>query len=360
MEGSIEQVTAPALSGAATPASAAVGPGRRQRAEGALRRAMPFGSLALGLVSAVWMDRSPERAGLIALASVLGWALLVALWGLARVEEAGLPAARRRWLQAARFGSLAASSWLIQLTLFFVTPFFAKASAGLAGHYAFLALLAAAGAITLWDPLFQALLKHPLGGPVLQAGASFAGLAAVLPILGISNRVGLWGAALATAAALPLSQLASGARRRAVLGALGVGLLAPAGLLAGGAALVPAAPLRLLSVEMGEGLAGYEVAAPAAELASPAQLVCATSLWAPRGLRDELVHVWKHDGREVDRVALKVVGGRSLGFRTFSRKSRLSPGEGTWTCSVQTRAGQLLGEREVRLVAGPAGPAAPP
>jgi hypothetical protein len=316
------------------------------------RRLMPWVSLAMGVGSALLMDRRPSRAGLIAGASVVGWGLLVALLLLHRIEVARLPQRRQLLLKVAKVGAVAASEWLIQLSLFFVAPFYFVASAWHPGHLVFLAVLALAGALTLWDPLLQVILKRPLTGLALQAIASFCALNAVLPILGLSNRVALWAAALATALSLPLvaAAVAQERRLRAALQAAAMGVLVPLALLAGAQRAIPAAPLRLVSMEMGTTLEGYQVSAPVHELAeAPAQLVCVTGVWAPRGLRDELFHVWARDGQVTDRVALAVEGGRANGYHTYSIKKHLEPSRGLWTCTVQTGSGQVLGEQAVAV-----------
>jgi hypothetical protein len=126
--------------------------------------------------------------------------------------------------------------------------------------------------------------------------------------------------------------------------------------------LVPAAPMRLVEGSLGTQFEEMTLADPATELrGAPAQLVCFTSLWAPRGVRDALVHVWIKDGVEVDRIPLEIRGGRASGFRTWSVKQNLGAGPfGTWTCSVETASGQYLGERSVLLSPAPIAPEVPP
>ncbi len=317
------------------------------------RRLLPWGSLALGVASALLMDRSPERAGLIAAAAVMGWALLVALAQVHQAPLERLPRHRRLAIQAARVGSLFASQYAIQLSLFFAVPFYARATPWHPQHWLFLALVGSAALVTLWDPWFRALLGRPATALLMQACASFAALNVVLPVLGASNRVSLWASAAATALVVPaaVAAMAPAERRRRALAAAPAAALIPLALALGGTRLVPAAPLRLLEQQIGTERAGQGVADATQELESvPPKLVCATAVWAPRGLRDALFHVWEKDGSPTDRIALKVQGGRAAGFHTRSVKRRLSPG--TWTCRVETASGQLLGEREIVLVGG--------
>ncbi|MGC4114034.1 MAG: DUF5924 family protein [Myxococcales bacterium] len=320
------------------------------------RKLMPWSSLALGLASALLMDRSPERAGFIAAAAVLGWALLIALAQVHRAKDEHLPQRHRLALRTARFGSLFASQYAIQLSLFFALPFYARATPWHPAHLLFLAGLSAAALLTLWDPWFTRLLARPGTALAMQACASFAALNVVLPVLGASNRVSLWVSAALTAVAIPatVAAMAQGERRRRALSAALAAALVPGVLALGGTRLVPPAPLRLVKASLGTVRAGYDVADPAQALASvPPQLVCATAVWAPRGLHDALFHVWAKDGAATDRIALTVEGGAVSGFHTWSVKKHLSPG--TWSCRVETASGQLLGERDVVL-----GNAAPP
>ena len=309
------------------------------------------------------MDRSPRRAGLVAAASVGGWALLGLLSLLRQAPEATLAPRRAAALRFARFSSSAASAWALQLSLFFSLPFYLRASAWLFGHTAFVVLVAGAGALTLWDPILERVLARPWSARALQAIASFSGLGVVLPILGVSNRASMWAAAALTAGALlVISAFALRERARELWRAGVVALGIPVALALGGARAIPAAPLRLVDAAIGKGLAERAAVGPLEEASErPAQLVCSSIIAAPRGLKDALFHVWSKDGHRLDRIALEVEGGRAVGFRTYSIKRNLGPSpEGRWTCAVETASGQLLGEREGVVPPSPAGPALPP
>jgi len=79
----------------------------------------------------------------------------------------------------------------------------------------------------------------------------------------------------------------------------------------------------------------------------PARLHCATAIASPLGLHDKLFHVWRKAGKQRARIALKIVGGRELGFRTHSRITPSDPGK--YTCTVETASGQVLGSRSVKI-----------
>jgi hypothetical protein len=303
-----------------------------------VRRLLPWTSLVIGLGSAIWMDRRPERAPVVALAAGVGWILLAVLAVLEAAASKALVA------RAARLGAAIGSASVVQLCLFFATPFFARAAA-LPVHWAFVAVVAAAGAATLWTPLSDALLRHPVAGPALQGVATFAGLDCVLPLLGLSNRVSLILAIAWTAAGLPVLALA---RRARPAGPILVALALVGGYLAGGARVVPPAPLRFVEGQIGTRVVERQLVDPAARFdKAPEQLVCFTAIAAPRGLRDRLHHVWRHDGAPPGDVTLEIRGGRPQGFRTWSTHRGITPGK--WTCTVETDSGQRLGRVSARV-----------
>jgi hypothetical protein len=314
------------------------------------RRLVPCASLVAGVVSALTMDRRPTRAWLVAIAAGAGWILLAAFMLLDRVDHARL---RGRTAGLARAAHLAASfgaQSLVQWCLFFAIPFYARAAA-IPAHWAFVGVLLYAALLTLWPPLAEALLRRPLAGAGLQAVAGFAGLDAMLPVLGLSTRASLWIAAGTVAAGLPLSALAARHFRQA-RAAVAVGALLAAALALGGARAVPPAPLRFVAGGLGTEVRERELVDPSLEFeAVPAQLVCLTSIAAPRGLRDRLRHVWTQDGVRRGEAWLEVRGGRSRGFRTWSYRHGLAPGR--WTCTVETEAGQELGRVSARIALPP-------
>lgn len=307
---------------------------------------LPIASLAFGLTSAALAEQSPRRAAIVA---------GIALAGLVGV-------ALRSLLQRARPGRLGTLSrlsgaWLaqsaVQTPLLFALPFFVRAIAAPL-HAPLVTLLALATVAASWDPWFSRLAARPLVLAALQALAAFAGFSAALPVLGLSQTTSL---ALATVAALAALHVAAIVERRAPLRLrLGAALGATAAIgllgLGGGARLVPAAPLRVTRVALGTGLRGLSLEGEAARVSSPAELVCHSTLVAPRGVRDRLVHRWTHDGRPADRIEVRVEGSERGAYRTFSRKRQLgaSPA-GRWRCDVETAAGQWLGAAAIEVVA---------
>src|SRR5690606_9010873 len=87
-----------------------------------------------------------------------------------------------------------------------------------------------------------------------------------------------------------------------------------------------------------------------------------TSINAPRGPNERIYHLWQHNGREVDRIALNISGGRKEGYRAWTHKLNFpaSP-EGRWRVRVVTEAGQMIGVLRFEVVASAQRkPSAPP
>jgi hypothetical protein len=319
-----------------------------------LRPLLPWVSLAIGLTSALLADRSPRRAGAIAAAALLGWILQVGLLLSQQVDPTRFSGRWTTLARAARFSSMAATQALVQQPLFFSLPFYARAATGGAGQTYFLGAQGLAVAVTLWDPLSQALLTRPWPALTLQGLACFSGLNAVLPILGVSNASSLWASAGATALGVPLVAMAGaqpGLRLRAVPRSLIVALCFPAALsFPVFRAAIPAAPLRLASLAIGTRLEGRHLVDPSETIEGPSQLVCHSALFAPRGLNDAVEHVWRKDDARVDRIAVTVRGEPGGAFRTYSIKKNLGDRpSGRWTCTVETESGQVLGEVATRV-----------
>lgn len=75
------------------------------------------------------------------------------------------------------------------------------------------------------------------------------------------------------------------------------------------------------------------------------RLYAFTAIRAPRGLHEPVVHVWLHNGHEVDRIPLEVTGGRRSGYRAWTYKSVFPKNAaGHWQIRVMTDDGQMIGQ----------------
>jgi len=326
------------------------------------RRLIPWASLAWGVTSALVMNRDPGRAWLVAVAVLAGWGALIASIVVTRAPEGG------RGLRIAAYSTRTLTQSLIQLTVFFVTPLYWTAYAGTVGHALTLAALAVTGGVTLWDPLFERVFARLPLTLACEAVASFTGLLAALPLLGLSHATSLTLATLGAVVGLPLVAAATGepsARlRRLRSGALAGALLAAA-VYFGVARWVPPAPLKLAQGVMARDLKrspsgkGGDPVGAAEHFDSAAgapleRLWCFTAIHAPLGLRERFTHVWRHTpyghaatAREA-RVELPPVDGQRKGaWRTWSYRD--APAAGEWTCEVVTSTGQTLGVVEATV-----------
>jgi hypothetical protein len=69
-----------------------------------------------------------------------------------------------------------------------------------------------------------------------------------------------------------------------------------------------------------------------------------TAINAPRGLDERIYHVWKFNGKEVDRIALDIHGGRKEGYRAWTHKQNFPDNPtGKWQVRVLTENGQMIG-----------------
>ncbi|HVZ32561.1 MAG TPA: DUF5924 family protein [Polyangiaceae bacterium] len=330
-----------------------------------LRPLLPWGSLALGIASALSMDRGPRRAAQVATAAVAVWFALTLALALGRLEESWTARGQRagRWLGWVRFFSMMLTQSSIQLCLFFSVPFYFRAADVGPGHVdgahaVFLAGLCALCALCSWDPWTARLLRRPLVGPVLPAIASFVGLDVVLPGFGISTQHSLWLASAVATWAGALLVIVAAPRGRSAAGRAAAGFACvalPLAIWLGAARVVPPAPLRLVRAEFGTAALGKWIADPVDHLdRAPERLIFATAIAAPLGLHDRLFHVWRKDGREISRLELDVVGGREQGYRTRSWLGRFDEhAAGRYDCSIVTETGQELGGRALRIGPNP-------
>jgi hypothetical protein len=179
---------------------------------------------------------------------------------------------------------------------------------------------------------------------------------------------------IAAAAAVPSVALLTFRIRRVVtvsglsLVVAGTGLLTAGAYY--GAEFVPPAPLAMSAGGVSHGTAGsYEEVPGHKSIIGSNQLDglrCVTKLTSPGGLRDQVLHIWTHEGREWRRVDPQQILGdkiRGFVFRSYLPALPKDP-TGKWTCRVETADHQLVGrlEFEVEHVDAPpgsdAGPAA--
>ncbi len=76
-----------------------------------------------------------------------------------------------------------------------------------------------------------------------------------------------------------------------------------------------------------------------------------TAIHAPRGLNERIYHVWIHNGKVIDKVALDISGVREAGYRSWSRKENFPENPvGRWKIQVTTEANQVIGVLRFQVV----------
>lgn len=79
-----------------------------------------------------------------------------------------------------------------------------------------------------------------------------------------------------------------------------------------------------------------------------------TAIFAPGTLKTNIVHHWQYydetTGEWVtkDRLSFAITGGKKTGYRGFSAKTQVGPGE--WRVDVETERGQVLGRTKFRVL----------
>lgn len=95
-------------------------------------------------------------------------------------------------------------------------------------------------------------------------------------------------------------------------------------------------------------------------LASGDSAFCFSSVFAPTGLDAAVYHRWEQydpqskTWQTMARVAFSITGGRNLGYRGWTMKSALTPGQ--WRCDVETASGALVGRVSFTVVSASSTP----
>lgn len=306
-----------------------------------------------GLASFFLVDRQASLAKLIAAVTLLSWVWLtlenlVRRWVATRLRFE-LPVPLLRY----------ATQMVHQESLFFVLPFFAVTTTWNSGQLLFTGLLGLAALISIIDPLYyHQLVRRQLLFMSFHSLTLFAVLLTALPIIAHLNTARSYQWALGISVLLSFPSLTRtvgglhGWRRWAAT----LGLLAALGGIGWQARLwVPPATLWMTQMAVSDRLTGRDPG-ERLETIDVAQLrrnglYAYTAISAPGGLQERIYHVWLHDGREVDRIALDISGGRKAGYRAWSHKRHFPEQPlGHWQVRVVTEAGQMIGTLRFRVV----------
>lgn len=249
-----------------------------------------------------------------------------------------------------------------QESLFFALPFFFAATTWNHSQALFTAGLAASALISVIDPIYHGkLARHRSLYMVFHAMTLFAVLLVVLPLILLLNTEQSLQLALAIALAFSLPSLGdvmpTGHWWR--LPATILALVALGAVLWQVRILIPPAALELNGITLSQEV-DREQRSPGVSLQTinegalhESGLYAWTSVRAPRGLRENIHHVWIHDGEEVDRITLDIEGGGDTGYRAWTHKLNFpTEAVGEWQIRVVTDSGQLIGLTRFEVVPG--------
>jgi hypothetical protein len=319
-------------------------------------------SFAAGLASFLLIERQEWLAKWLSLQLLLVWLLTIAEPSLRPWLQ------QRRWLQHSPMVLRLGAQATHQEAFFFTLPFFLHSTDWGTGQAVFTGLVILAATVSMLDPLyFGAVLGRRWLYLLFDALAVFVVALTVGPILlqlTTAETVMLAAAAIALLSLPNLLQAMPAPRRYRWL------LLPCLGALLGGVAWLARPWVPPATLWLGERAITQQVTVqerrPGAGLTvlSPQQLQAGglyafTAIRAPRGLQERVAHRWLQNGREVDRIPIEIVGGRSEGYRVWSHKTGFpADPRGAWAVQVVTEGGQLIGQLRFEVRGDP--PAAPP
>jgi hypothetical protein len=311
------------------------------------------GSLLLGLLTLLVFRRGIEYFPWF-----IGYLLLLWLAGVAFAEVRLTLAARGRRMVWVVVDYTIQS--LLHGLLVFLLPIYYASTTLASGNVGFLILLAAAALLTTIDPWYRAVILRYRRIEILLFGFGlFASLNVAFPLLRVRSAWGLILSGVVSMLALtPVFRRGAGTRWGGAFLRAGMGAALVALFLWPVRAWIPPVPLQLTQATFARSVTRLEPEQPASvlavhELRTWGGVAAFTAVAAPAGLREPLYHVWRRNGTIVAKIPLSPIsGGRSGGFRTYSRKTDLGPNPaGSWTVDVLTTSGQLIGR--VRLAVTP-------
>ena len=311
-----------------------------------------LGGFISGIGSFILVDRQESLASWVAILMLVSWVWLMLENSFtelfSRTFKREIPQPLLRY----------ATQMIHQESLFFVLPFFFVTTTWNSGQLIFTGLLGAAGLVSIIDPLYYKwVAPRRWLFMAMHTLTLFAAMLTALPIILHLTTAQSFKLALGTAMLLSFPSLASSFPinhwRRGVALVLVTLAVGGAGWLL--RSWVPPATLWMTEVAIstqvqnrtpGDSL--KEV--PASQIRS-AGLYAYTAIKAPRGLNERIYHVWQFDGKEVDRIALDINGGRKEGYRAWTHKQVFpSNPVGRWQVRVLTEDGQVIGVLRFRVV----------
>lgn len=300
-----------------------------------------------GVASYVLVERKESFSQIIAILLLISWVwLILDNWLRDKVERRFGVAMSPNFM---RF----ALQMVQQESLFFALPFFLAVTSWNHPQAIFTGLIVVCAFISVVDPLYyKKLAKHSILFTLFHNFSLLVVLLVTLPILfnlttSESVKIALITAIIFTTPSL--GNLMPNAKwwrfpiLIVMLSVLSAGLWQLR-------SWVPPAALRLTDITISQKV-NIEKRKPddsiekvSSEALHQNGLYSWTAVKAPRGLNEKIFHVWIHDKKVVERIALNISGGREQGYRAWSHKVNFPANSvGKWQVQVVTQSGQLIG-----------------
>ncbi|MGH8456157.1 MAG: DUF5924 family protein [Stenotrophobium sp.] len=304
-------------------------------------------SFLIGLASFLLVQRGERTAQVLVVTLPLAWLLILAENWLGDLVQSRsrlkLPPGVLRY----------AVQSVHQQSFFFTLPFFFYTTTWRSGQAVFTGTLIAAALASVIDPIYY---RHiaPRRGVYLtfHALAVFVATLTALPMLWqltTLHSLQLAAAATALLAAPTLVRIIGAQRPRQWL------LLVALTVALGGGAWLARPWIPPATLWVSHGVITQDVDTSAREPADALKIisadearkgVCAwTPIRAPRGLHENIRHVWMQNGVTLDSIPLSISGGRAEGYRAWSCKRNMpTDPRGHWQVRAMTEGGQMIGE----------------
>ncbi|WP_175652541.1 DUF5924 family protein [Pseudomonas sp. Marseille-P9899] len=311
-----------------------------------------LGGFISGIGSFILVDRQESLASWVAILMLVSWVWLMLENSFtqlfARLFKREIPQPLLRY----------ATQMIHQESLFFVLPFFFVTTTWNSGQLIFTGLLGAAGLVSIIDPLYYRwVAPRRWLFLALHTLTLFAAMLTALPIILHLTTAESFKLALGVSMLLSFPSLASSfpinnARRAIALVLVTLSIGGTGWLLR---SWVPPATLWMTEVAISSQLQnrtpGDSLKQVSASQIRSAGLYAYTAIKAPRGLNERIYHVWQFNGKEVDRIALDINGGRKEGYRAWTHKQVFPANPvGRWQVRVLTEDGQVIGVLRFRVV----------
>lgn len=311
------------------------------------------GSFLLGVASLVLIQRQEKVAQTLVFLLPLSWLAAAFEPQWQRLAERGA------WLRHSPLLVRYLMQALHQESFFFTLPFFLATTTWSSAQPLFLAVLAAFALVSMIDPLYfdHVVLRRGLLWS-FHAAAGFTTVLTAAPMLWhITTATSLW-LAIAAGGLLSVPAFAAalpGTRWLRWPAAIVASLLLAAALSVLRFAIPPATlrvhgALATQTIQAAERAPGAEVKTLRADALRAGGVYAWTPIHAPRGLAEQVVHQWWHEGRLIDSIPIEVRGSREAGYRTWTHKASFpADPRGRWEVRVVTQSQQLIGVVRFRV-----------